>query len=114
MFGGWFHSGQICMATQTAIVHHSIHDQFLELIKAHSPSLSAAPCDAPLRGLFTQASADRVREIVDDAIAKGAEVAAGSYEIKGNVVQPLLLKGVTSDMREFPSRGGFGAGERSG
>lgn len=68
------------------------------------PNVSASgdPADkAPLRGLFTEASAKRVKEIVDDALSKGAEVAAGSADVKGNVVQPLLLKGVTSDMREL-------------
>lgn len=93
------------MASQTAIVHESIADEFLALITAHSPNVAASATaesdGASLRGLFTETSANRVREIVDDALAKGAKVAAGTAEVKGNVVQPLLLSGVTSDMRIY-------------
>ena len=93
------------MASQTAIVHESIADEFLALISAHSPNVAASATSetdgASLRGLFTETSANRVREIVADALAKGAKVAAGSADVKGNVVQPLLLSGVTSDMRIY-------------
>ncbi|ORY88424.1 aldehyde dehydrogenase [Leucosporidium creatinivorum] len=103
-FGGWFHSGQICMATQTAIVHESVAEEFLSILKSNMPGLCASgnPDDkAPLRGLFTEASAKRIKELIDDALSKGAEVAAGTADVKGNVVQPLLLKGVTSSMRIY-------------
>ncbi|KAL8278624.1 hypothetical protein RQP46_008916 [Phenoliferia psychrophenolica] len=101
MFGAWFHSGQVCMATQTAIVHESIVDEFISLIKAHAATVRASgdPNEqVSLRGLFTDASATRVKAIVADAISKGAKIAAGSADVKDNVVQPLLLSGVTSDM----------------
>ncbi|KAK4705364.1 hypothetical protein P7C70_g838, partial [Phenoliferia sp. Uapishka_3] len=125
MFGGWFHSfvhistprcltfaktkyflrGQVCMATQTAIVHESIVDEFLSLVTAHAPNVRASGDStdegASLRGLFTEASATRVKEIVADALGKGAKVAAGSADVKDNVVQPLLLSGVTSDMQIY-------------
>lgn len=103
-FGAWFHSGQICMASQTAIVHSSIKTKFLSLLEAYGERLSAASDGAPLRGLFTDASAERVKEIVDEAMGKGARAAAGTKaDVKGNVVQPLLLDGVTPDMRECSS-----------
>ncbi|KAM0756034.1 aldehyde dehydrogenase [Meredithblackwellia eburnea MCA 4105] len=104
MFGGFFHSGQICMATQTALVHESIKDEFLKLINAHVPTLSASgdnSANAPLRGLFTNASASRVEAIVKDATSKGATVAAGKIGFKDNVVQPVLLENVNKDMRIY-------------
>lgn len=114
------------MATQTAIVNHhcrsyhnlrngtddfvpqvheSVVEEFLELVKAHASHVKASgnveDKSASLRGLFTEASATRVEGIVADAISKGAKVVVGSAHVKGNVVQPLLLSGVTSAMRTF-------------
>ncbi|CEQ41633.1 SPOSA6832_03370 [Sporobolomyces salmonicolor] len=103
-FGAWFHSGQICMASQSAIVHESVADKFLEIFGAKVPRASGNPDDkeAALRGLFTHASAQRVKEIVDDALSKGAKVVVGEEnKIEGNVVQPMLLKGVTEEMRIY-------------
>ncbi|GAA5837311.1 hypothetical protein JCM11251_004963 [Rhodosporidiobolus azoricus] len=102
-FGGLFHSGQICMATQTAIVHESVVEKFSSLLTAQWPRASSKHEEdgAALRGLFTQGSAKRVGEAIEDAISKGAEVAAGSPKVEGNVVQPVLLKGVTEEMRIY-------------
>lgn len=69
-----------------------------------SLSLPGKPEDkAALRGLFSDASADRVNGIIKDAIDKGASVGAGSWKEgdKGNVVQPLMLLGVTPAMRIY-------------
>lgn len=102
-FGGLFHSGQICMATQTAIVHESIADKFLALLTDKYPSASKSSPDdgTALRGLFTQASAERVKGAVDDALSKGAQIVAGENRLEGNVIQPVLLKGITPEMRIY-------------
>ncbi|BGP19142.1 hypothetical protein JCM10213v2_007229 [Rhodosporidiobolus nylandii] len=101
-FGGLFHSGQICMATQTAIVHESVVDKFTELLSANYPRASKSTEDgAALRGLFTEVSAKRVDEAIADATSKGAQIVAGEHRVEGNVVQPVLLKGVTDQMRIY-------------
>ncbi|GAA5820756.1 hypothetical protein JCM3770_005957 [Rhodotorula araucariae] len=101
-FGGLFHSGQICMATQSAIVHESVADEFLKLLTTSFPRASASTEDgAALRGLFTAGSAERVKGAIDDALSKGATIAAGENKLEGNVIQPCLLKGVTEDMRIY-------------
>lgn len=91
------------MATQTAIVHESVADQFLTLLTNKYPAASAkSPHDgSALRGLFTQASAERVKGAVDDALSKGAKIVAGENRVKGNVIQPVLLTGITEDMRIY-------------
>ncbi|GAA5995902.1 aldehyde dehydrogenase [Rhodotorula paludigena] len=99
-FGGLFHSGQICMATQTAIVHEAVADKFLALLTANYPKASNDK-DAVLRGLFTETSAKRVKEAIEDAVSKGAQIIAGENKLEGNVIQPCLLKGVTEDMRIY-------------
>merc|ERR1711939_249116 len=100
-FGGWFHSGQICMATQTVIAHESIKDELQKEIKACADRLAAGPQDAPLSGLFTNASAQHAAEVIKDAVSKGAQIAAGKNEVEGNVVQPVMFEGVTKDMRLY-------------
>ncbi|GAA6018938.1 hypothetical protein JCM10207_009207 [Rhodosporidiobolus poonsookiae] len=101
-FGGLFHSGQICMATATAIVHESVADEFASLLAADWPRASSKPDDgAALRGLFTQASAARVADCVEDAVGKGAQIIAGQPQREGNVLQPVLLKGIKENMRIY-------------
>lgn len=101
-FGAYFHSGQICMATQTAIVHESVADKFVELFAAKHPKASNEPT-SQMRGLFTEASAQRTKEIVEDALSKGAKVVAGNEQAShdGNIVQPRLLRGITEEMRIY-------------
>lgn len=90
------------MATQTAIVHESIVDDFLKLLTADFPRASASLDDgAALRGLFTAASAERVQGAIEDALSKGAKIAAGENKREGNVIQPCLLRDVTDDMRIY-------------
>ncbi|SCZ90067.1 BZ3500_MvSof-1268-A1-R1_Chr1-3g01756 [Microbotryum saponariae] len=100
-FGGWFHSGQICMATQTVIAHESVAEELLQLLNNHKPNVTAAGEGAPLRGLFTEASAQRVKGIIDDAVSKGAKIAVGDAKVEGNVVQPIILKDVTPEMQIY-------------
>lgn len=64
---------------------------------------SANPKDNRLRGVFTDAHASHVTQLVRDAIEKGAEVVvgdpnqAGTYR-GGNIVQPFVLDHVVPEM----------------
>ncbi|SCV73591.1 BQ2448_7517 [Microbotryum intermedium] len=100
-FGGWVHSGQICMATQTVIAHTSIASQLISLLKAQATKVVASVNGAPIRGLFTQELVLRTKTIVEEALAKGAEIVAGCFDVKDNLFQPLVLKGVTPDMQIY-------------
>jgi len=100
-FGTYFHSGQICMATNATIVHSSIYEQFKEKLVAKVASLKAAPEGAPLRGLFSAASATRIDSLVKDATAKGAKVISGEWKVEHNLVQPTILEGVTPEMKIY-------------
>jgi len=104
VFGGLFHSGQICMATNTVIAHESISQKLFSLIQGRVNNLHASSRSddgAQLRGLFTEVSAHRVDEIVKDALGKGAKVFAGQVKVENNVVQPLVVSGVTPSMRIY-------------
>ena len=69
---------------------------------------SANPEENRLRGVFTDAHASRVVDLVQDALQKGANVVvgdpdqAGKYE-GGNIIQPFVLDHVTPEMGTYLS-----------
>jgi acyl-CoA reductase-like NAD-dependent aldehyde dehydrogenase len=104
-FGAMQHQGQICMSTERIIVHSSVAAQFEALFKAKIESLYAADPskdqNAPLSCLINSTAGQRVYKLVDDALSKGAVLAAGKLEVDGAVVQPLALKNVDKSMDIF-------------
>lgn len=101
VFGAMFHSGQICMATNSAVVHESVAEKFIELVAGHVNSLQAGAESPLMRGLFTAASAQRIDALVQDALDNGAKIVAGKRDIQDNVFQPVVLAGLTRKTRIF-------------
>ncbi|KAH7106031.1 aldehyde dehydrogenase [Auriculariales sp. MPI-PUGE-AT-0066] len=103
IFGGFLHSGQICMSTNTVIVHQSLAEELGQRLKAHfdQPHVKAAPDSPNLRGLFNEASARRLHDWVSTALQEGANIVAGSLHVEGNVFQPLVLNNVTKNMQIY-------------
>lgn len=99
VFGGYLHSGQICMSTDVVLVHESVEDEFHAHLARRAQNLTAGADAAPLKGLFSERSAQRLDGFVKDALQKGAKVLAGKAEVKGNVMQPLILAGIKDDMK---------------
>ncbi len=98
-FGAYFNQGQICMSTEWIIVVDEIADAFVARLQARVALLGAA--DGPGWGRMISADAvQRVRGLVDDAVAKGARLLAGG-EMRGSTMQPTLLDGISSNMRVF-------------
>jgi acyl-CoA reductase-like NAD-dependent aldehyde dehydrogenase len=84
------------------IVHENVADRFVDLLKSHLSSRSARARDeSPMtyRGLFNQASADKVNGLVEDAIQQGARLVAGSHHRTENIVQPVVLQGTSPSMK---------------
>jgi acyl-CoA reductase-like NAD-dependent aldehyde dehydrogenase len=88
-------------------VHESVADRFVqgiqkEMLNVHAGS-SANPGDNRLRGVFTDAHASHVVELVKDAIEKGAKVVVGDSNRAGeygggNIVQPIILDHIVPGM----------------
>jgi acyl-CoA reductase-like NAD-dependent aldehyde dehydrogenase len=100
-FGAFFNQGQICMSTERIIVDRKVADRFVELLTAKTRTLRAAkPGDATaaLGGMVDAAAAQRVADLVADAVGKGAKLPAGAIRIEGNVLQPAVVDHVTPDM----------------
>jgi acyl-CoA reductase-like NAD-dependent aldehyde dehydrogenase/ABC-type branched-subunit amino acid transport system ATPase component len=101
-FGCFANMGQICMSTERIIVDESIADTFVEKLAAKARSL---PYGDPrghvvLGSLVTRDAVERNRELLEDAVEKGARVAAGG-QIDGTVISATLLDHVTPNMRVY-------------
>ncbi len=104
IMAGYLHAGQICMSTNNLLVHESVAAQLTEKVVANFEKYkltAAVSRDSHIRSLFSPTSAQRVSDLYEDAIQHGAEVAAGTPGFDGALVQPLLLSGVTSEMKIF-------------
>jgi acyl-CoA reductase-like NAD-dependent aldehyde dehydrogenase len=100
-FGSFFNQGQICMSTDRLIVHRKIADAFIGKFTAKAKSLRAGrPGEegAALAALVGAEAALRVRALVEDALAKGAQVPTGPLGVDGAVMQPAVVDGVTPEM----------------
>jgi acyl-CoA reductase-like NAD-dependent aldehyde dehydrogenase/ABC-type branched-subunit amino acid transport system ATPase component len=101
-FGCFANMGQICMSTERLIVDEKVADAFVEKFAAKARTL---PHGDPrghviLGSLVTREAADRNKALLDDAVSKGAKVAAGG-EFKGTVVSATVLDRVTPAMRIY-------------
>ncbi len=99
-FGSFMHQGQICMSVEKVLVQDSIYDAFLQKFVERAARLKVGNTSdkANVIGpLINDRQVARVKAQLDDALAKGAEIALGG-RIEGRFVEPTILTGVTPDM----------------
>ncbi|AOJ94634.1 aldehyde dehydrogenase [Burkholderia multivorans] len=102
-FGAFFNQGQICMSTERVIVDRKVADAFVDKLVAKARTLKAGNPAAPgvvLGTLESEAAAQRIAALVDDARAHGAALPLGC-EVDGAVMQPTIVDGVTRDMKLY-------------
>jgi succinate-semialdehyde dehydrogenase/glutarate-semialdehyde dehydrogenase len=97
-------NGQSCIAGKRFIVHTDVYDEFARLFVAKMNALVVGdPMDegTDVGPLATSSGRDDVAELVDDAVAKGAQVltGGGAPEGPGWFYSPTVLAGLTDDMR---------------
>src|ERR1700754_520531 len=97
-------NGQSCIAGKRFIVHTDIYDEFAALFVAKMNALVIGdPTDdaTDVGPLATATGRDDLAELVDDAVAKGAEVltGGGAPEGPGWFYSPTVLADLTDDMR---------------
>lgn len=103
IFGAFFNQGQICMSTERVVVDHRIADAFVDKFAARAQALKAGnPRDErnTLGTLINAQSGEKLNSLLDDAVSKGARVAAGG-KAEGVVMQATVVDGVTRDMRLY-------------
>ncbi|CAN7784350.1 aldehyde dehydrogenase [Caballeronia sp. LjRoot34] len=103
IFGAFFNQGQICMSTERIVVQEAVADAFTEKFGARARALKAGnprTGKVQLGSLISEQAVKRLRELLDDARAKGAVLLAGG-EADGAVMQATALDRVTPDMRIY-------------
>jgi len=101
-FGAFMHQGQICMSTERLIVDEKVADEFVSKLAARASQLPAGDPrgHVVLGSLISSQAADKMEELVADAVAKGARLVAGGKRT-GTVVEATLLDHVTPAMRVY-------------
>jgi len=99
-------SGQTCICANRIMVQDTIHDAFVEELKKVVSTYKVGDGfdETVTHGpLISRKALEDIKELVDDAIAHGASVAAGGEFGEGDshFVQPTILCNVTGDMRIF-------------
>jgi len=102
IFGAFMHQGQICMSTERLIVDDKVANEFVTRLAARASQLPAGDPrgHVVLGSLISSQAADRMEELVADAVAKGARLVAGGKR-SGTVVEATLLDHVTPAMRVY-------------
>jgi acyl-CoA reductase-like NAD-dependent aldehyde dehydrogenase/ABC-type branched-subunit amino acid transport system ATPase component len=102
-FGAFMNQGQICMSTERIVVDDKIADAFIAKFAAKAKGL---PYGDPRKGnvvlgsLVSGAACDRVGGLIDEAVAKGAVVAAGGHG-KDTIMPATIVDHVTPAMRIY-------------
>src|SRR5258706_468601 len=102
-FGAYMNSGQVCMSTERIIVEERIGDAFMakfnrkvSTLVAGDPSLG----QTPLGSIIDPQAAARIRELIDDAVARGARLHQAA-PADGTLLSAAVLDRVTPAMRIY-------------
>ena len=106
VWGGFANSGQTCSGIERTYVVESVADRFLEGATREAERLTLGDpmaWETEIGPMISAAQADQVTELVDDAVANGAErLTGGPREVpgfEGRFIAPVVLAGVDDEMR---------------
>jgi succinate-semialdehyde dehydrogenase/glutarate-semialdehyde dehydrogenase len=104
IFGAFGNTGQICMHIERIYLPESRYDEFKDAFVAATRALdvrAAYDFGPDMGSLVSPDHLSRVKEHVDDAVAKGATVLCGGKprpDLGPAFFEPTILEGVTKDM----------------
>ena len=90
---GFEASGQQCISAQRVIVEQPVYEKFLELFVAAAKKLKVGDPEDPtidVGPMISAAAADRVEQMVADAVAKGARLVLKA-ERRGAILGPAIV-----------------------
>ena len=107
VWGGFANAGQTCSGIERTYVVEEVADRFLDGVLRETERLTVGDpldWDTEIGPMVSAEQADLVTELVDDALAAGAERAhrrarARSPASPGSFIAPTVLAGVTDEMR---------------
>jgi benzaldehyde dehydrogenase (NAD) len=103
VFGAYANQGQICMSTERILVDEKVADRFVQMFVA---KVSALRCGDPSKGqvdlgpVVDLSTVERVRHLVDDAVARGAKLLLGGGS-EGTLMPAVVVDHVTPEMDIF-------------
>jgi vanillin dehydrogenase len=101
-FAAYMNSGQICMSADRVLAHRAIADELTTRLAdkaAHLPAGDPRDPGTLIGPLITAQAAERVADLVDEAVSAGAAVRAGGGRPKGAVYPASVVSGVIPQMR---------------
>jgi succinate-semialdehyde dehydrogenase/glutarate-semialdehyde dehydrogenase len=107
LWGGFANAGQTCSGIERVYVLREVAERFIEGVVAGAERLRVGDPDSWDTEIGPMVSTEQfeiVRELVDDAVASGAELLCGGpveapAELSGSFYAPAVLTGVTHEMR---------------
>lgn len=98
--GGFSYSGQRCTAVKIVLVEDSVADEVVEKVIAGVEKLSVGQPeeDCFITPVISKSSADFIEGLIKDAQEKGGKLHK-EYRREGNLIWPLVVDGVTKDMK---------------
>jgi benzaldehyde dehydrogenase (NAD) len=102
-FGAFMNQGQICMSTERIVVDDKVADAFVAKFAAKAKSLKHGDPregNVVLGSLISTTARERVSLLIDDALAKGATLAAGGAG-NGTIMPATVVDHVTPAMRIY-------------
>ena len=101
IFGSFLYQGQICMSTERFVVDEAVADAFVARFAERAKALPVGdPADGAacvIGPVISRSSGDRINALLDDALAKGAVLAAGG-RAAGAVMPATILDRVVPGM----------------
>ena len=96
-------TGQTCVCANRILVQDGVYDVFAEklAIAVRKMKIGSGLEEGVEQGpLINQAAVDKVKEHLDDALAKGATILTGGkgHELGGTFFEPTVITGATPDM----------------
>ncbi|KAL3258025.1 hypothetical protein ABHI18_006383 [Aspergillus niger] len=97
--GSFMHSGQICMSTERVIVQRSIADRFKQMMAEAVEKVFGK--HGPALVLVAPAAVKKNKELVEDALAKGANLVYGdtaAIDLNNSSMRPVVVGDVAKNM----------------
>ena len=94
-------SGQVCVSTERIFIPESLAAEFADLLARRAREMKTGDGldgDTEVGPMVNSTQRDHVIRQVEEAVAGGARVVAGSGEARGPYIEPTVLTGVTDEM----------------
>ncbi len=105
VWGKFVNAGQTCIAPDYVLVKHEVKSKFIELLskqieKVYNPTQEGIENSDSLARIINDRNFNRIINLLNDAVEKGATVAFGGQHIASQkYIAPTLLTDVTTKMK---------------